>query len=43
LENQIWDAMNTRLSAYEIPKSIIFTDKIQITKNGKILRKPPVT
>lgn len=40
-ETELQNAINERLTGYEIPKSIIFMEKFDRTGNGKILR--PVT
>jgi len=37
-KNQLWELMKSNLSGYEIPKEIIFVDKIKITSSGKIIR-----
>jgi O-succinylbenzoic acid--CoA ligase len=42
VEERLWKLIHGRLSAYEIPRAIIFTDKIRINNNGKLIRSLPV-
>jgi len=37
-ENQLWKLIKNKLTGFEIPKEIIFTEEIETTSNGKIIR-----
>jgi O-succinylbenzoic acid--CoA ligase len=41
-KSHLWELIKKNLFGFEIPKDIVFVDKIKHTKNGKIIRILPI-